>query len=127
MMRFLLPAIAALAALVSPALASTAQAQQPAAPALTLQQNTALRCSVAFALVAEGQARGDPAMAGYPPLGERGREFFVRSSAQLMDETGLSREAVAALLAAEIEALREPGALDGVMPPCLLLLDASGL
>ena len=52
MMRFLLPAIAALAAL-----ASTAQAQQPAAPALTLQQKTALRCSVAFALVAEGSVR----------------------------------------------------------------------
>lgn len=123
MMRFLLPAAAALAGLVPAA----AQAQQPAAPELTIQQKTALRCSTAFALVAEGQARGDPAMADYPPLGERGREFFVRSSAQLMDETGMSREAVAALLAAEIEALREPGALDGVMPPCLLLLDASGL
>ena len=123
MIRFLLPAAAALAALAPIAV----QAQQPAAPELTIQQNTALRCSVAFALVAQGQARGDPAMADYPPLGERGREFFVRSSAQLMDETGMSREAVAALLAVEIEALREPGALDGVMPPCLLLLDASGL
>ena len=122
MIRFLLPAAAVLTALVP-----AAQAQQPAAPELTLQQKTALRCSTAFALVAEGQARGDPAVAQYPPLGERGREFFVRSSAQIMDETGLSREAVAALLAAEIEALREPGALDGVMPPCLLLLDASGL
>jgi hypothetical protein len=121
MIRFLLP-VAALAVF-----APAAHAQQPAAPELTIQQKTALRCSTAFALVAEGQARGDPAVAEYPPLGERGREFFVRSSAQIMDETGMSREAVAGLLSAEIAALNEPGALDGVMPPCLLLLDASGL
>lgn len=126
MIRFLLPA-AALAALVPSALTGSAQAQQPAAPELTIQQKTALRCSTAFAVVAKKQALGDPAVADYPPLGERGREFFVRSSAQIMDETGMSREAVAELLAAEIAALQEPGALDEVMPPCLLLLDASGL
>jgi hypothetical protein len=121
MIRFLLP-VAALAVF-----APAAHAQQPAAPELTIQQKTALRCSTAFALVAEGQARGDPAMADYPPLGERGREFFVRSSAQLMDETGMGREQVAGLLAAEVESLRDPEALEGVMSPCLLLLDASGL
>ena len=93
----------------------------------TIQQKTALRCSVAFALVAEGQARGDPTVADYPPLGERGREFFVRSSAQIMDETGMSREAVAGLLAAEVAGLQEPETLASVMPPCLLLLDASGI
>lgn len=127
MTRFFLPPALALAALVPPTLVSTAQAQQPAAPELTIQQKTALRCSVAFALVAEGQARGDPAVADYPPLGERGREFFVRSSAQIMDETGMSREAVAGLLAAEVAGLQEPETLASVMPPCLLLLDASGL
>lgn len=122
MTRFLIPAALALIPL-----AAFAQAQLPPAPDLTIEQRTGLRCSVAFALVAEGQARGDPEMRAYPPLGERGREFFVRTSARIMDETGLSREAVAGLLAAEVESLREDGALDQVMPPCMLLLDASGL
>ena len=122
MKRLLVPASLALAVLV-PAL----QAQTPPTSKLDVRQKTALRCSVAFALVAEGQAKGDPAMTDYPPLGERGREFFVRSSAQLMDETGMDREQIAALLASEIEELRAPGALKDVMPPCLLLLDASGL
>lgn len=115
------------AALALASLASAAQAQEPPKPNLTIEQRTALRCSVAFALVAEGQARGDAAMAAYPALGERGREFFVRTSARIMDETGLSRDAVAGLLAAEVESLREEGALDRVMSPCMLLLDASGL
>ena len=122
MTHFIVPAVLAMATLVSPV-----QAQQVAAPELTAQQNTALRCSVAFALVAEGQAKGDAKMAGYPALGERGREFFVRRSAQLMDETGLGRDHVAALLAGEIATLQAGGELAQVMPPCLLLLDASGL
>ncbi|WP_374408752.1 hypothetical protein [Pelagerythrobacter sp.] len=125
MKRSALPVLLALAALVPAAHAQTAPDGAAAEP--TVQQKTALRCSVAFALVAQGQARGDPAMAEWPPLGERGREFFVRSSAQMMDETGMTREEVAALLANEITALGEPGALAEVMPPCLLLLDASGL
>lgn len=115
------------AALALASLASAAQAQEPPKPNLTIEQRTALRCSVAFALVAEGQARGDAAMAAYPVLGERGREFFVRTSARIMDETGMSRDAVAGLLGAEVESLREEGALDRVMSPCMLLLDASGL
>lgn len=120
MIRFLI--IAALALIP---LATAAHARQ--APSLTIEQRTALRCSVAFALVAEGQARGDLAMSAYPALGERGREFFVRTSARIMDETGLDRRAVAGLLGAEVEPLREDGTLDRVMPPCMLLLDASGL
>ncbi|WP_338447167.1 hypothetical protein V5F89_05100 [Pelagerythrobacter marensis] len=123
MIRSIFPALALLA--VSPALA---QASAPRADVpLDVSQRTALRCSVAFALVAEGQARGDPAMAAFPQLGERGREFFVRTAARIMDQTGLDREAVAGLLAAELEDLRAGGALEDVMPPCLLLLDASGL
>ena len=127
MTRFFLPPDLALAALVPPTLVSTAQAQQPAAPELTIQQKTALRCSVAFALVAERRIVGHRRIAPRLPLGERGREFFVRSSAQIMDETGMSREAVAELLAAEVAGLQEPETLASVMPPCLLLLDASGL
>ena len=94
---------------------------------LSLEQQTALRCSAAFAIVADGQARGNSEAVRYPPLGKRGREFFVRASAQLMDETGMDREDVAALLSAEAQKLWDEGRIDDVMPACLLLLDASGL
>ena len=63
----------------------------------------------------------------YPLLAARGREFFVRSNAQLMDEAGLDRAAIEARLRAEADAIVAEGSLDEIMPPCLLLLDASGL
>ena len=87
----------------------------------------ALAVAAAFALVAQGQAAGEPAMAAYPPMAARGREFFVRSAAQIMDRAGLDRAAVAQLLRGEYEDLARGDMLDAVMPPCLLLLDASGL
>ncbi|ABC64365.1 hypothetical protein [Erythrobacter litoralis] len=99
----------------------------PAPAALSLEQQTAIRCSAAFAILAEGQARGDPRMAPYPVLGTRGREFFVVSSARIMDETGRSRGQVAQVLQTEARSLREEGALEATMPACLLLLDTSGL
>lgn len=106
----------------------TAFAQDSAQPvALTLEQQTAVRCSAAFALVANGQANGDSQALRYPALAERGREYMVRSSARLMDEAGISREQVAALLQAEAQALREEGRLDSIMQPCLAVLEASGL
>lgn len=113
-----------LAATVSvPLLAQPAQN----GPALTLEQQTSLRCAAAFAIVADGQARGNAEALSLPPLQERGREFFVRFSARLMDETGMTREQVAALLSAEAQGLWNEGATQQVMPACLLLLDASGL
>jgi hypothetical protein len=107
-----------------PAAAQVAPEQAPA-KALSLQQSTALRCSVAFALGAAMQARGDGTQ--WPALSARGREFFVRVSAQIMDETGRTRDQVAAELTGQAATLGEPGALAAAMPPCLLLLDASGL
>lgn len=115
------------------ALAVPAAAQQ--VPRFTLEQRMLLRCSAAFAIVAGEQHRGAPAAAAYPPLGERGREYFVRASARLMDELGLSREQVEAGLRGEVRGLQEsardaadPAAyLDSVMQPCLSALDASGL
>ncbi|MFA9200779.1 MAG: hypothetical protein ACEQR8_06265 [Cypionkella sp.] len=106
-------------------LAAPAHAQAPEPAPLTLQQASALRCSAAFALGATAQARGEGRQ--WPALAERGREFFVRSSARIMDETGWSRDLVAFRLAEEAKALREPAALAAAMPPCLLLLDAAGL
>jgi hypothetical protein len=108
-----------LAALAVPA---TAQSDQ-----LTMEQSTAIRCSAAFAIVANDQAAGNRQALQYPPLAKRGREYMVRSSARLMDERQISRDAVAALLGAEVQRLRQDGLLDQVMPSCLALLDASGI
>lgn len=101
-------------------------------PALSLEQQSGLRCAAAFALVAQAQAQaqstGDATALAYPALGERGREFFVRTAARLIDDTGLDRDDVARLLSAEAGRLaQEQGALDRTMPACLMLLEASGL
>lgn len=47
--------------------------------------------------------------------------------AALMDQAGLGREAVAALLKAEVGELAEGDALAKAMPPCLVSLETSGL
>ena len=114
--------------LVSQPSAGTAE---PAAPQTAVQLDTAqrgaIRCSAAFALVAERQKQGDAAALEYPPMGERGREFFVRVGAQLMDEAGLNRASLEAQLRSEAKAILADDSLDEVMPPCLILLDAAGL
>lgn len=102
-----------------------AQAPAPEPQPLNLGQSAALKCSAAFARGAALQARGEGSE--WPPLAVRGREFFVRSSARIIDETGRSRDLVALELARESQALAAPGALAAAMGPCLLLLDAAGL
>ena len=134
-----LPAIAAAFAALCPAalFAATPAAQGSAEtpPELSFEQATLLRCSAAFAIIASEQGRGNEAALAYPALQDRGKEYFVRTGAQLMDELQLSREEVRALLAAEVGKLQaESGqaqdpaaAVDAVMQPCLLSLEASGL
>ncbi len=124
MIKYIVPLALPLAAFF----ATVAIAQDTgASPDLTLQQKTALRCSAAFAIVAERQANGDEQAASYPAMAQRGREFFVRSSAQLMDQTGMSRDQVAGLLYVEAQDLEKGDGIERIMPSCLLLLDASGL
>jgi hypothetical protein len=114
-------------------LAFPAAAQE--APRYSLEQRMLLRCSAVFAIVATEQQRGIASALAYPALGERGREYFVRSSVRLMDELQITREQVEASLRAEAEGLRaaaaqaaDPAAyLDSVMQPCLSALEASGL
>lgn len=101
--------------------------QAAPAPPLTMQQRTSLRCSAAFAIVAEGQANGNADALEFPALGKRGKEFFVRASAQVMEEAGLNRAQIRAVLSAEAQALWDEDKLAEVMPACLLLLDASGV
>lgn len=122
--RMFLSAIAVAAMLPFSAAAAAPRKEQLR---LTLQQQTALRCSAAFAIATDAQARGGPGADGYPPLAERGREFFVRSAAQLMDERNLTREQIADLIQERAQALWDENAIESSMPGCLLLLDASGL
>jgi len=114
--------------LVSQPVAGTAEpVEAETVVPLNAAQQGAIRCSAAFALVADKQSKGDAAALEYPPMGERGREFFVRSGARLMDQAGMTRETLAARLHREVDAIRAEGSLDEVMPPCLVLLEASGL
>ena len=92
------------------------------APDLYLEQRMLLRCSAAFALVVHKQAAGDAAAQQYPDLSDRGREFFIRASAQVMDETGLSRDVLAQALRIEAQDLTTTDAVDQVMPVCLTIL-----
>jgi hypothetical protein len=99
------------------------------APLVQLTQENAalLRCSAAFALVSFGQANGNEASMRWPALDPRGQEFFVRSMAKLMDDTGLSRDEVSQLASAEAQRLLDEDQVDAVMPACLLMLEASGV
>ncbi len=103
----------------------TAQDMPVLLPALTLAQQTSLRCSAAFAMIAAGQAKGEAESLAFQPIGQRGREYFVRVAAQMMDETGATREQLQAMLLREASAIRNEGpkSLSGLMPPCLVLLD----
>lgn len=102
------------------ALSSAAMAARP----LTADEHTSLRCAVGFARVAAGQQRGEAAMKQYPRMAPRGREFFVRLAAQLMDDAGLDEAGIRSAAAAESAALAREGGAAGVMPFCLQLLDA---
>lgn len=119
----ILPLVAALAAI--PAFAQSGAAAD--APALSLDQRMLIRCSAAFALVANGQESGEEAALTFPDLRERGREFFVRSSAQVMDEAGLDRQQISTILTAEAQDIRDNRSLETVMDVCLGVLNQSGL
>ncbi|MEO6152904.1 MAG: hypothetical protein ABIT09_03990 [Croceibacterium sp.] len=100
---------------------------------LSLEQTLLLRCSAAFALAAGEQQRGGAGQ--YPPLAQRGREYFVRASARLIDELQLTREQIEARLRGEVATQQQARAQaanpeayrDGLLQPCLIALDASGL
>lgn len=113
---------------LSAALALQTAPAMPAAPQpLTQEHRALLRCAVAFAMVSGAQANGDAEAMKWPELGTRGREFFVRAMAQLMDATGRDRAAISALASTEAQALTTNDEVGKIMPSCLLMLDASGV
>jgi hypothetical protein len=123
-----IPLLAAAALLAAPAVA------QDAKP-MTLEQAMLLRCSAAFAIIANEQARGAPGSNAYPDLRARGKKYFALAGARLMDELQLSEEQFTARMRVEvesqqkasIEAANPKAYVDGVMQPCLIALNASGL
>ena len=121
MTRLVAP-IAAIALALAP---PTAAAQTKSD--LSLEHKMLIRCSAAFALVANGQVRGEPDALRYPPLAARGKEFFVRSAAEVMDAAGLDRAAIDAALTREARDLVDSGTLAEIMPTCLRVLRDSGL
>ena len=114
-----------LALLAAAFLAAPATAQVAPPPQLSLEHRMLLRCSAAFALVARWQDAGDASAQKYPPLKQRGSEFFVRASARVMDEAKLDRAAIGEALKAEAQALLQGGTLAAIMPVCLSALDTS--
>lgn len=115
-----------IAALALQAVAAPAATPSPD-PILSQENRALLRCAAAFAVVANAQAKGDAAAQQWPVLGTRGREFFVRALAQLMDTSALDRAGITQLANAEAMALVAKDEIGKVMPWCLLLLEASGV
>lgn len=127
MYRIIAPiALAAVTAAI-PLAAQDAPIDAP--PRLTMEQQTALRCGVTFGMVAGAQEIGDGQAMTYPPMEPRGKEFFVRTMARLMDEQGLTREQIARLALAEVNEMKTGGMarVKEIMPACLLMLEASGV
>jgi hypothetical protein len=100
-------------------------AAQVSAPPLSLEHRMLLRCSAAFALIAYRQDTGDASAQQYPPLKQRGSEFFVRASARVMDEAKLDRVGIGEALKVEAQALLQGSTLTAIMPVCLSALEAS--
>ena len=119
-------ALAALALVSAPALATPPPRLVP-----TVELPAAVRCAALFGIVASEQARGVADAQRFPPLAQRGREFFVQTGARLMDAEGLDRAAVQARMQAEVERIQAESSaasdarafVDSAMQPCLILLD----
>src|SRR6478735_5626924 len=118
-MKRLLVAAALVATAAVPAMAQRPVPPRTATPQLTDEQRTLLHCSATFAIVSGRQHAGDKAALAFPDVTARGREYFVRAMAQLIDEAHLDRDAVVRLVQAEATQLQDsPDLLTG-MPVCL--------
>jgi hypothetical protein len=96
-----------LTSFLAAALALQAAPASPSAPSIR-RRKTARCCAARRPLPwsRNGRRMGDAGVAQWPALGTRGREFFVRALAQLMDDTGLDRDGIAALAGLEAKALQ---------------------
>ena len=106
--------------------AATLAAAPAGEPVLTPPQAEALRCAVAFAIGARLQEQKSPVASGWPDLTARGKEYFVRATAKLMDDTKASRETLTGMVMRQMRTLSVPEEAAKAIPGCLPLLDASG-
>ena len=90
--------------LIPLALLAAPLAAQTATPKLPPELQTGLRCAALFSVVSAEQAR--QGARDWPPITQRGREFFVRISARAMDAGKLDRPALQALMRGEVAAVR---------------------
>lgn len=123
------------------ALALQAAPPQPAAPStsaeaislddLPIDQAASARCAMAFAIVSRWQKSGDARGTAYPDMeAVGGREFFVRTMAQLMDSAGWTRDGIVQLTFREVEATDNPAGearIKAMMPACQMMKSAAGL
>jgi len=117
----------AILALVLAPMQLAAEPQESAAPSLNSEQRASLRCAAAFALVSHGQSIQNESALKWPDITTKGREYFVRATAQLMDETGATRDQISQLLSREAKTLIDTDQVDQIMPACLVMLGASGV
>lgn len=114
--------------------ASSGESASEAAPTelsqLPLEQAAAARCGVVFAMTEGLQQAGDARAKELPDIKSgNGREFFVRAMAKIMEDQGLDREAVLAMVAREVESLSsdEYARVFELMPTCLVMKENAGL
>lgn len=97
---------------------------------LSIEETTATRCGIAFAIGQGMQQSGDERSSDWPDIQEAGgREFFVRAVVGLMDAHSLDRQTVLDLADKEVARHMESGLeeVTEMMPGCLLLLEAADL
>lgn len=109
--------------LIPLALLAAPLAAQTATTKLPPELQTGLRCAALFSVVSAEQAR--QGARDWPPITQRGREFFVRISARAMDAGKLDRPALQALMRGEVAAVRKSETRAALKAPCLAMLDAS--
>lgn len=125
MTRSIMAACAALA-FAAPALAQTST-QAAEAPDLDQQ----VRCAGLFAIVAGEQVRKVPGSDRFPPLAERGKEFFVGTGMRLIRERQMTEAELGPYFRAQIAVIQEDYAkaadprarTDAEMQSCLTMLD----
>ncbi len=105
--------------------ASTLPAAAP--PPLMPPQTERLRCVALIAIIANDQSRGAAGWEGLPDLQDRGRHFAGVTGAELMKETGQSREQVRELIIAQVASLQNDAAdearLEADAKRCIALMD----
>lgn len=121
----ILSMIAALTAPFALQAATPAPAKLSSFADLSIEEGTAPRCGVAFAIVQGWQKAGDTRGGAWPNMEEAGaREFFLGAMVRLIDTYGLERSDVTRLVQAETQRHQTDdfASVDAMMPGCLVLL-----